>query len=206
MNELRKKWPDDPSKTSADLPGSGEPGFGLQDAKWLLKVIESKESISEAMIDDLLKKSRASGDTAFTMPDNGNPVTADEARGKYRDLFAQREKKYGKEEAYESLLVADADNSLKFFAEKMSLGSSCPIVVLGHTHAPVESYEEPIFYGDNYLYCNSGFCCPCEPAQKSHKKVSTFVEVESVSNRDKITVWKTENGKLSVLKEKEIKF
>lgn len=133
----------------------------------------------------------------FLMPDNSK-VTISELLTIYKGLFKQYPQSTGVPARYflkkdaETRLAAlgecDILNDLDSFAR--NLARDYRVVVMGHTHTPINKLEKFIFPCRKSLYSNSGFNCPSEPDMEKpkHPKYPTFTEVVADSDRRQFSV------------------
>lgn len=175
-----------PTQTVVDLPQSGDPtGMSLLgDAlKGVVESFHSSDtSLARAVMDTLLAATFENADVMFKMLD-GQAISAGAVMKIYDKLFETYgsgphypSSVYGRTPALMALIDTDARSTIAHFAEILSC--KYPVIVMGHTHAPLDDQEDPLF-GKEYVYVNSGFNCPSKPdiAAKNENGRATFVEV-----------------------------
>lgn len=175
-----------PTQTVADLPQSGDPTGTALLGDALKGIVESflssDSSLSRAVMDTLLAATFENADTMFKMFD-GRSISAEVVTKMYDRLYESYgsgpnypSSIYGRDPALMALIDTDARSTIAHFAEILSC--KYPVIVMGHTHAPLDDQEEPLF-GKEYVYVNSGFNCPSKPdiAAQNINGRATFVEV-----------------------------
>lgn len=133
----------------------------------------------------------------FLMPDNSK-VTISDLFTIYKGLFKQYPQSTGMPVRYflkkdlETRLAAlgecDILNTLESFARH--LAKDYRVVVMGHTHVPINKTVRFLCPFRKSLYSNSGFNCPSEPDMQKprHPKYPTFTEVVVDSDRQRFYV------------------
>ncbi len=178
-----------PGSTAASLPGGGDPtGWPLaKDAlhQLLQELKLGHGSLPDVVMGALLELTRQKSDLTFDMLD-GTRLTAADVVKTYASVFksfeetaSRSEDLYGPFAAEFALAEVDALNSIAHFAERLGTQRQHKVVVMGHTHVPVDEDEHQLFVGDS-LYANCGFNCPSEPDMRAQDKrrYCTFTEVE----------------------------
>lgn len=175
--------------TAASLPGGGDPtGWPLaKDAlKELLKDLEhGRSSLSDVVLSALLDVTGQSRDLTFEMLDGTRLSVADVVKTypsilkSYEETASKNKNVYGSFAGEFALAEVDALNNITHFAKRLGEDLKYPVVVMGHTHVPVDEDEHQLFMAES-LYSNCGFNCPSEPDMKAHNKrrYCTFTEVE----------------------------
>jgi UDP-2,3-diacylglucosamine pyrophosphatase LpxH len=189
----------------AYLPNTGEPvGLDITDGDYLQILGDLFRYSLGGAITALVQDETGYGWTdPITMPD-GSTVTLDDAFSDFSELLDTWESKTGLDGnqlgyigAVEALKEPDVDNDLSSYATAMADKWNSKIVVMGHTHIPVdqmgeqESEQERLERialarlkitktddGVPFVYANSGFNCPSIPDMSSASKAPTFVEIE----------------------------
>lgn len=188
-----------PGATAASLPSSGDPtGWPLaRDAlKRLLQELKlGRGSLPDLVLGALLELTGQKRELTYDMLD-GTRVTAAEVVETYASVVTSFERMagsakdlYGSFAAERALAEVDALNSLVHFAERLADQRQHKVVVMGHTHVPVDEDEHQLFLGDS-IYANCGFNCPSEPDMRAQDKRRgcTFTEVEIDDAERRFTV------------------
>lgn len=172
-----------PDQTVANLRQSGDPtGTALlKDAfAEVVPAVLAGESLSQAVLDTFRRASGAAPDLEFVMLD-GTRIPADVVGRAYENLFADWHDEarfppsvYGHDPWLRALSGTDATNDLSHFAGV--LGARYPVVVMGHTHVPVDE-EEHVRVLESSVYANPGFNCPSKPDMDAGKGRVTFTEI-----------------------------
>ncbi|WP_375771088.1 metallophosphoesterase [Archangium gephyra] len=178
-----------PGSTAASLPGSGDPtGWPLaKDAlhQLLQELKLGRVSLSGSVMGALLELTGQKSDLTFSMLDGTRLTAADVVKAypsvleSFEETASKSKDLYGALAGELALSEVDALNSLVHFAERLGTQRQHKVVVMGHTHVPVDEDEHQLFLGDS-LYANCGFSCPSEPDMKAQDKrrYCTFTEVE----------------------------
>lgn len=175
--------------TAAALAGGGDP-VGWPLAKDLLKQLigkleDGRGSLSSVVLASLLDLTRQGDDLVFQMLDGTRPSAADVVRT-YASVFqgfeqraAQAPDLYGPLAAEFALGEVDVLNSITHFARRVADQTRASVVVMGHTHVPVDEDEHQLLLGDS-VYANCGFNCPSEVDLRAQapRRYCTFTEVE----------------------------
>ncbi|AKJ00934.1 calcineurin-like phosphoesterase family protein [Archangium gephyra] len=188
-----------PGSTAASLPGSGDPtGWPLaKDAlHQLLEELKLKSlSLSDAVLSSLLELTGQKSDLTFHMLDGTRLTAADVVKAypsilaSYEQTASKSKELYGPLAGELALAEVDALNSIVHFAERLGNQGNHKVVVMGHTHVPVDEDEHQLFLGD-CLYANCGFNCPSEPDMRlqDKRRYCTFTEVEIDEAERRFTV------------------
>jgi UDP-2,3-diacylglucosamine pyrophosphatase LpxH len=159
-------------------------------------VVKEKGDLADLMI-DAFQDATNRETRYFLMPDNSK-VAIPQLLTIYKGLFKQYPQSTGIPAQYflkkdgETRLAAlgecDILNTLDSFAR--NLAKDYRVVVMGHTHTPIDKYERFICPFRKSLYSNSGFNCPSIPDMQDpkHPKYPTFTEVEIDNHRRQFCV------------------
>jgi UDP-2,3-diacylglucosamine pyrophosphatase LpxH len=188
-----------PGSTAASLPGSGDPtGWPLaKDAlhQLIQEVKLGRVSLSDVVLSSLLELTGQKSDLTFDMLDGTRLTAADVVKtypsilASFEEMASRSKDLYGSFAGELALAEVDALNSIVHFAERLGTQRQHKVVVMGHTHVPVDEDEHQLFLGDS-LYANCGFNCPSEPDLRAQDKrrYCTFTEVEIDEAERRFTV------------------
>ncbi|MCA9539780.1 MAG: metallophosphoesterase [Myxococcales bacterium] len=174
-------------QTVADLPHNGDPnGLGLLGDAFEQIIVSYKDdnsSLAEVTIRTLVEAVGGTLDLTFDMLD-GTRITATEVIARYANLHANYDKVasgskrlYGTDPGVRALLDTDVAHSIEHFAEVLS--DKYTMIVMGHTHEPVDHRDGTWSFRADYVYANSGFNCPSKVDMNNPDKPrhGTFIEV-----------------------------
>jgi predicted phosphodiesterase len=186
-NQLDAHYPK--GSTVADMPNTGYPAgwnVDMQGLDGILKAIEEdilhfrEPSLSQIMLEALAKVAGVSLNQTFQMFPGYETINVKQAINQYKDLFSDWANAYGYIHAGKVLVDTDLRDTLGPFAKNVAenMGIKHPVVIMGHTHVPIDNKNDP-WFSDKYIYANSGFNCPSLPDMKRVKdpKSPTFAEV-----------------------------
>jgi UDP-2,3-diacylglucosamine pyrophosphatase LpxH len=188
----------------ADMKGGGNPhGLNFIDKAMegiTQAVVKGEGDLADLMISAFQDATRKKT-LYFLMPD-GTKVTIPDLLTIYKGLFTQYPRstdipaRYFLKNDTETRLAAlgecDILNTLASFGR--NLAKEYRVVVMGHTHVPINKIERYIFPCRKSLYSNSGFNCPSVPDMQdpNHPKFPTFTEVvvDSDNRQFSVSVYK----------------
>lgn len=179
VNLLRKKK----KKNVAELRYSGAPTGWAFDLKNFLGIAETLIKgdlcLSDLIINGLLEATGLPENTCFKLP-GGKSVSMREVKEKYDMLFTNWKDKYGgTKAAVDMLWNVDYSNNLAPCAFQLAGETRARVVVLGHTHVPVEKEGlERVSGHTEFLYANAGLNCRSILELENEGKYPTFVEIE----------------------------
>lgn len=188
-----QKLAEEGKSSAPELVGAGEPvlniGTTVFAAKELLELAFGAEDLAEALLDQFLFFAGAEKKNFSFILEDGSRKDASAIPAAYKDLWRSA----GEDLKY---LLVDVTNSLQKDAED-HIAEDAPIVVMGHTHAP-------LLFADHFpregVYANSGFLCQDLAELASGEKFPTFVEIEHRWGRDLVFLKRVDPlGRISVL-------
>lgn len=161
---VSSKWARDlaEGETVADLPDQGAPnGIDLGTLAATVAGIGAR-SISGTVVDFVTGATGTSAATEVVMPD-GSTVTLGEARAEHADAWTEWATAagggvVGQASALRATLADFDGTCLGWFAQRLALEHDAELVVMGHTHIPVDGLEAAMVD-----YLNTGFDCPSGP-------------------------------------------
>ena len=197
----------------AYFPDSGEPtglNISLEDKAEILAALFD-DSLATAIVDAINDETNFPMDEVIQLPAGSNPsvTTLNDAVNNYSSLLDTWENKedldnegqLGLWGAYDALKYPDIDNDLSSYAQYMASAYNSKIVVMGHTHVPLDQPEQPesqsslmenrrrsplmidkTVGGNQFVYANSGFNCPSIPDMQDGAMEPTFIEIEIGEN------------------------
>lgn len=179
--------------TVAELPDQGAPN-GV-DLGSLGRVVSGARAGSAAatVVDFVSGATGIELDLAITMPD-GSTVTLAEARDAHASCWTDWSDSHGGgivgQASAARAALADLDGSyLGWFAQQLGLAHGCELVVMGHTHVPIDGLDDGMLE-----YVNTGFDCPSGPdlSRDADPQQVTFAVIELTDDEPRGTVWAVE--------------
>ncbi|WP_428606623.1 metallophosphoesterase [Sedimenticola sp.] len=197
-------------KNVAELPNTGEPsGVNFTDADYAdIVAYAATHSVGAGIADAIYKVTGFGWDSTITLPHVAGHswpkiTTLDKAGSNFSDLFdtwknktSPNGEKLGYTGAWKALKDPDVDNNLAPYAKEIAQSSLSKIVVMGHTHVPLDGksalQELKTESGSNFIYANSGFNCPSVPDMNNtaNPKHPTFIEIEVLKSGYAVSVRK----------------
>lgn len=183
VSRLAARWASQQGKPAYQQPNTGDPNGVLFDTEALeglfKSLFEGRDDLASLIMSALLQATN-NQDDCILMAD-GSTVAVADVGTIYSDAFSGYPKSTGVDDvqfgmlaAESALLESDAIDSLSHFAKE--LAESYTMIVMGHTHVPVEKFAEFLF-NKKGLYANSGFMCPSQPDVEAGRKHPTFAEI-----------------------------
>ena len=188
IERLKKKK----KKNVAEMKRSAAPTGWAFDLECIIGIVETLLKgdwcLSDLVINAILEPTGLSDKTCFKMPGGGS-ISVEEVKKKYDTLFSNWKEKYGSVRATVDMFWSvDYDNRLAPCAFRLARETRARVVVMGHTHVPVEKESlERVSIPAEFLYVNSGFNCRTIHDMDKKSNYPTFVEVE-IESEGKFTV------------------
>jgi UDP-2,3-diacylglucosamine pyrophosphatase LpxH len=150
----------------------------------MLEAAFTTQTLAESLIEALMEHAGKAPDDAFEMPGGRRRVTIRDVQRRYAPLFQRWVEKFGHQYA---LRAIRCEQSLGWFADRLSIKYGYRVVVLGHTHRDVLD-RDAILVSNSRIYANAGGGPGDTP---------TFVDVDKQPGRFVVRLYQCMNGDIT---------
>jgi UDP-2,3-diacylglucosamine pyrophosphatase LpxH len=179
------RWSRDltPPDTVADKPNTGNPdGIDAKAAAALVGkiaplVTNTSDDIASILVDYICDVTKMTTRERIILP-NGTTTTGEQAKRDFQHLFKHwRTVKEGRRlDAYRAAVADVKGDYLAWFAQRLAMGTSSDLVVMGHTHSAIQGMRRsPV----NYI--NSGYMCVSRPDMAATPVTFAVVDIDRAS-------------------------